>query len=172
MQPSLQELIDQLVRSGTLSPEMLAQVHRAMSDPRQLDELTRVLTEMGAADMGSGPPLNIADFYRGGTEPFELRWQLGAALPLPFGQLDHKTQFFVLFQEWTRREMEGMVALNGGRLAEAKRVFEECLLRARQIEVGELLARSYEGLGRVAEKEGLRTSARDYARMAAQARTV
>src|ERR1051326_6602871 len=141
MSQNLQQLIDQLANSGTMSPELLARVQAAMNDPSQLDEIISVLREMGADQIGSGPPLNIQDFYREGSESFTLRWPIGVSLPLPFAQLDRKTQFFVLFQEWTRREMEGSMALNAGQLDEAKKIFSECLERAQQIEVGELVAR-------------------------------
>ena len=170
MNQTLQQLIEQLASSGTISPELLARVKAAQNDPSKLDELISVLKEMGADQMGSGPTLNIADFYPEGTEPFTLRWPIGINLPLPFSQLDRKTQFFVLFQEWSRREMEGAMALNGGNIDEAKKIFNECLERAQQIEVGELVARSYEDLARIADKLGDRAAGRDYSRKAAQAR--
>jgi hypothetical protein len=170
MSQTLQELIEQLASSGTMPPELLQQVKAAMNDPSKLDEVLSVLKEMGADQMGSGPSLNIADFYRDGSEPFSLHWTLGVNLPLPFPQLDRKTQFFVLFQEWSRREMEGMMTLNGGRLEEAKQIFDECLQRAHQIEVGELVARSYEDLGRVADRLGDRAASRGYSQKAAEAR--
>lgn len=166
----LQQLIEQLASSGAMSPELMKQIQAAMNDESKLDELLDVLKGLGADQMGSGPPLAIGDYYRDGSEPYVLRWPLGAQLPMPFAQLDRKTQFFVLFQEWTRREMEGMMALTGGQIDSAKDVFEECLQRAREIEVGELVARSYEDLAKVADRLGDRAAGRDYSRKAVDAR--
>ncbi len=170
MAPTLEQLIEQLASSGNMSPELLRQVQAAMDDPAKLDEVINTLTTMGAHQIGSGPPLNIEDFYRDGSKLYKSPWPIAANLPVPFSQLDRKTQFFVLFQEWTRREMEGMMALSGGKLEEATKTFSECLERAQQIEVGELVARSYEDLGKVAEKLGDRAAGRDYSQKAAQAR--
>lgn len=170
MSQTLQQLIEQLASSGSMPPELLQHVQAAMHDPSKLDEVLSVLKEMGADQMGSGPPLNIEEYYRDGSEPYILRWPIGVNLPMPFAQLDRKTQFFVLFQEWMRREMEGAMAMNSGQTEEANNIFKECLERARQIEVGELVARSYDGLSRVADMLGDRAAGRDYSRSAAQAR--
>jgi hypothetical protein len=166
----MEELIKQLAASGTMSAELLRQVQEAMADPTKLDEVLAALTSLGANEIGNGPPLIIADFYREDTKPYKSRWPIAASLPMPFSQLDRKTQFFVLFQEWTRREMEGAMMLNSGELAEATSTFDECLERAQQIEVGELIARSYEDLGKVADKAGDRAAGRDYSQKAAHAR--
>jgi len=170
MAQTLEDLIRQLAESGTMSPELLSQVQQAMNDPSRLDEILKVLRDLGADQMGS-PTLNIADFYQEGTKPYHSRWPIAADLPIPFSQLDRKTQFFVLFQEWTRREMEGSMALNAGQTQEATNIFKECLARAQEIEVAELVARSYEGLCRVSERLGDRTAARSYSQKAVQART-
>ena len=170
MAQDLQQLIEQLISSGAMSPELTQKIQAAMNDESKLDEILEALEEMGADQMGSGPPLNIADYYREGSKPYVLRWPMGVNLPMPFAQLDRKTQFFVLFQEWTRREMEGMMALNGGQIEQAKKTFDECLQRAREIEVPELVARSYEDLAKVADRQGDRTAGRDYSQKAAQAR--
>jgi len=167
----LRQLIEQLASSGTMSPELVQKIQAAMNDESKLDEVLEVLKGMQADQMGSGQPLNISDYYREGTGRYTLRWPLAANLPMPFTQLDRKTQFFVLFQEWTRREMEGMMALNGGQIEQAKNVFNECLERARDIDVAELVARSYENLARVADRLGQRNEGRDYSRKAAKART-
>src|ERR1700730_13676946 len=107
MSQNLQQLIEQLASSGAISPELLQQIQAAMATPAQLDEVLAARKTLGADQMGSGPPLNIEDFYRDGGKSFTLHWSIGVNLPMPFPQLDRKTQFFVLFQEWTRREMEG-----------------------------------------------------------------
>jgi hypothetical protein len=170
MSTDLKNLLEQLTASGALSPEHERLIRAAMNDPSRLDEALQALADAGADKMGSGPPLNIEDFYREGAEPFKLQWPIGVSLPMAFAQLDRKTQFFVLFQEWTRRELEGLSALNGGLLQEAAEVFDECLQRAQQIEVGELVARSYENLAKVAENLGKREACRDYSLKAVQAR--
>jgi Tetratricopeptide repeat len=169
MSQSLEELIAQLAASGQIPPELLKQIQGAMDDPAKLDAVLSALKGMGADQMGSAP-LNIEDYYREGRGLYALRWPIGVSLPMAFERLDRKTQFFVLFQEWTRREMEGSMALNGGQIEEAKSIFEECLERAQQIEVGELEARSYEGLARVADRLGDRAAGREYSNKAAQAR--
>lgn len=133
------------------------------------EEIIALLQSLGA-DEGGSTPLNMEDHYVAGDTRFERRWPLGVALPLPFEELDHKTQFFVLFAEWTRREMEGGYALNNGDPAGAKATFEECLERARQLGVGELLARSHEGLARVASVTNDRTNERNHLKQAVAAR--
>src|SRR3954451_13824539 len=80
---------------------------------------------------------------------------------MPFAELDHKTQFYVLFQEFTRRELEANTVRNGGDLPTAQALFAECLARAQQLDVAELRARSHEGLASVHEMAGDRNAARD-----------
>jgi hypothetical protein len=147
----------------------------AIDDPEVLDAITAMLKAEGAHEVGSGPPLNIEEFYREGARKFELRWALNPTvitmLPVPFSQLDRKTQFYVLFQEWTRRELEGMTALNGGQVDQAEGIFRECIQRGEQIEVGELVARSYEGLMRVAQRRGDRRAEQEWSNKAMAARS-
>ena len=133
---------------------------------------TNLLKGIGADQAGSGPPLNIADYYKPGPGQYVLGWQLGlnSPLPLPFDQLDRKTQFFVLFQEWTRRELEGMTLLNSGDVDGAESVFKECLERAQQLDVRELEARCYEGFMRVAQRRGSRSDELAWLHKAAAAR--
>jgi len=154
--PGLDRLLDDLIKTGKFSPDLAARVQAAMADPARLDEVLTELKTLGADQIGDGPPLEIGDYYRDGSRNYELRWELPSHLRLPisFSDLDRKTQFFVLFQEWSRREMEGMIALNEGRIAEAEAIFDECLARADQIEVDELRARTYEDLRRVAQRRG------------------
>jgi len=169
MSPTLEELLEQFASSGNMPPELLGRIQEAMNDPSKIDEVLEALKGMGA-DQLMAPPLNMADFYREGTKPYRLLWPIATPLPMSFEQLDRKTQFFVLFQEWSRREMEGAMALNAGQIEEAKLIFGECLQRARQIEVGELIARTYEDMKRIAERTGDRDAARQFSQSAAQAR--
>lgn len=168
----MQKMLEELLASSDVPVEVREAVKAAMSDPAKLDEAIAQLKAIGADQVGSGAPLNIADYYKPGPGQYELRWPLGANLPLPisFDELDRQTQFFVLFQEWTRRELEGMMLLNSGDLKGAEAVFEECLERARQIDVAELEARSYEGFMRLAQRRGDRNAEIAWMRKAADAR--
>lgn len=172
MDPMMQKKLADLLSSPDIPAAVRDSVMAAMADPARLDEALAQLRAMGADQIGSGAPLNIADYYVPGDTGYELRWPLGAELgpAITFDDLDRKTQFFVLFQEWSRRELEGMLLLNSGDSHGARAVFVECLERARQIEVRELEARSYEGLMRVAQLEGDRRAEADWLRKAAAAR--
>jgi hypothetical protein len=125
-----------------------------------------MLKSMGASDGGD----KIEDYYQPADTLFELRWPLGVTLPIAFDRLDHRTQFSVLFQEWTRRAMEGDYALQQGDAASAKLIFEECLARAKQLAVNELIARSYERLAKVAQRTGVRAQERKHLKAAMAAR--
>jgi len=165
----LQSMLQNLIESGNLTKEDAATLMQAANDPAAMELMLSKLKEAGAGDIGS-PPLDINQFYRDGTDMFELRWPIQASLPISFDQLDRKTQFFVLFQEWSRRELSGSVALNAGQIEEATSIFEECLARAQQLQVGELVARSYEGLMRVAERISDRKAASKWSKLAMKAR--
>lgn len=152
MADNFESLLMDLVKGGKASPELINQIRQAMYDPSRMDELTEILTGLGGAEIEE--PLEIADYYHEGDGRRLVRkYELGVPLPVPFEMLDRKTQFFTLFAEWQRREAEGMMTLTNGNLREAETIFEECLARAEQIEVGELRARSYEGLRRIAERK-------------------
>ena len=101
-----------------------------------------------------------------------MRWPLSPTLPLPvpFDQLDEATQFHVLFGEWTRREMEASQALYTGDPDGAESIFQECVERAKQLDVSELKARSFEGFMRVAQKRGDREAERKWIKAATEAR--
>jgi hypothetical protein len=171
MDPSMLKMLGDLLNSPDVPPEVRAAVTAAMADPAKLDEALAQLKAIGADQVGSGAPLNIADYYTPGSGKYELRWPLDASLlPIPFDDLDRKTQFFVLFQEWTRRELEGMMLLNSGDLKGAAAVFEECLERASQLQARELEARSYEGFMRVAQRQGDRSAELGWLRKATTAR--
>ena len=133
------------------------------------------LKSLGADQLqGESQVLKIADYYKEGEKKFELLWPLHPStqslLPFPFRELDRKTQFFSLFTEWSRRELEGTNTLNNGETSLAEKTFNECLQRAEQIEVYELMARSYEGLIRVAQKRGDRKAERDFSQKALEIR--
>ncbi len=171
MNPSMQRMLEELLTSANVPPEVKAAVTAAMADPAKLDEALAQLKAIGADQVGSGAPLNIPDYYKEGPDKYQLRWQLDhLPLPVAFDELDRKTQFFVLFQEWTRRELEGMMLLNSGDADGAETVFDECLERAKQIDVRELEARSYEGFMRVAQRRGDRSAESTWMRKAVAAR--
>ena len=56
------------------------------------------------------------------------------------------------------------------RVDEAEQIFHECAECAEQLQVNELLARSYEGLMRVAQKRGDRDSERQWSQRAVATR--
>jgi len=143
-----------------------ALIQELMALPPGYPGLDRIIAKLTAAggDQPASPPLNIDDFYRPGGEPYTLRWPLApptlALLSMPFDALDHKTQFYVLFQEWTRVENEATMARIRGDLERARTLFEECLARAGQLDVPELKARSHEHLASVYEMAGDHQAAR------------
>ena len=171
---SIKELIEEMMLTGKMPAELLELVNRGALDPAKLDEMLSQLKEMGADQVGSGAPLNIADFYKPGFEKYEQRWELSPNLPLPvpFDDLDRKTQFFVLFQEWSRREFDGLTRLNAGDVDGADDIFDECVDRAKQIDVPELEARSYENKKRAAQRRGDRKGELEWSNRAAAARQV
>jgi hypothetical protein len=149
---------DQLVDPGL--------IQELMALPPDYPGLDRILAKLtaGAGAQPASQPLNIEDFYRPGVERYTLRWPLApptlAFLPVPFDALDHKTQFYVLFQEWTRVENEATMARIAGDLGRARTLFKECLARAKQLHVRELKARSHENLASVYEMAGDQQAAR------------
>jgi hypothetical protein len=165
---TLQRLVDgDLVTPSELEGILAA----AAADPSLQAEVAALLEQAGATSLPS-PPLDIGALYPGGEGPYALEWPLAApgGLPLPFEQLDRKTQFFVLVNEWSYREMQGWAALNSGAVDLAEATFAECLERAVQLEVGELKARSYGGLQAVEERRGRQDEALKYSAMALAAR--
>jgi hypothetical protein len=166
----LERLIEHFVETGALDPSLVQRLV-AIDDEAAMDRILAKLKALGA-DEGPSPPLNIADHYRPGTAKYQLQWPLSPTLrlPVPFDRLDRQTQFYVLFGEWSRRELEANQALCMGDTAGAQAVFEECLARAEQLDVAELKARSYEGLVRVAQKRGDPQAARRWLDAALAAR--
>jgi hypothetical protein len=159
----LEVRLDRMLASQELDPSLMEEL---MALPPGYPGLDRILTKLSAVvgDQPASPPLDIDAFYRPGATPYALHWPLApptlAVLPMGFEALDHKTQFYVLFQEWTRRELAANQALNAGDLTTAQAVFEECLARAEQLDVAELRARSHEGLATVYDKVNDRNAAR------------
>ena len=155
----LDRLMREMIETGNLDPAALEALLRS-ADPATVARLTKLLKDAGADEVGYGAPLSIADFYHEAPGKFSLRWPSGEFPPgmLPagytFDDLDRKTQFFCLFADWSRRELEGMSKLNSGAIGDAEAIFNECVERAQQLDVNELLARSYEDLMRVAEMRG------------------
>lgn len=141
----------------------------ALAMSGQADEVMAELEAMGAKDVGS-KTLVIEDHYVDGPEPYRLRWPVQFPLPLPFDELPRDVQFSVLFGEWSRREMEGTSAMLEGRNDDARAAYRECLERAQQIDVKELVARSHEGLARLASKLNDRALERQHLKAAIAAR--
>ncbi len=167
------EILQRVVETGKISSEDVESVMReAREHPEKLDAINETLRKVGAHEVGSGAPLNAADYYVEGVEKYSLLYdlRLPIRLPIPFEDLDRKTQFCVLFMEWSRRELEGMMALNSGDVSLASSIFQECEKRASQLGVGELVARSYEGRMRCAQRLNDAKEERKWLRAAHDAR--
>ncbi len=162
----LQHILNNLLEAGLLTTEEADALKQGASNPEAFE---LILKKFQTAD--SIPPLGPEQYYREGTQRFELIWPLRAALPLPFDKLDRKTQFFVLFQEWARRELDGTAVLNSRQPEDANPIFDECIARAQQLQIGELIARSYEGRMRVAEKLSDRKVVGKWSELAMKARS-
>jgi hypothetical protein len=146
-------LLDRLGQ-GDSSPEIIAELRRLAGDPVQLNHILEEMKARGLLDEIAANTMRPEDYYVDKPEKFELQWQLQQQLGIPFERLDRKTQFLVLFTEWTQRDLDGIQLRDGGDLEGAEAVFRECLQRAKQLDVDELVARSYEDLMRVAEQAG------------------
>jgi hypothetical protein len=163
-------LLEKFAQTGEMDPALMQHMS-SLTDPDAIERITKKLEEMGANE-GASPPLQAKDYYRPSNTEYKLKWPLSSSLtlPLPFDELDEEIQFHVLFSEFIRREMEATQALFGGDTAGAESTFQECLERAKQIDVGELKARSYEGFMRIAQKNGDRTAERKWIAAAKNAR--
>jgi hypothetical protein len=166
------QALQRLVDGDSVAPSELEAILAAAAADPSLQAEARALLEQAGATSLPNPPLDIGALYPGGDGPYAVGWPLVAPgeLPLPFEQLDRKTQFFVLVNEWSYREMQGWAALNSGSVDLAEATFAECLERAVQLEVGELKARSYGGLQAVEERRGRQDEALKYSAMALAAR--
>lgn len=166
----LEGLLDEFTETGVMPDGLLEQLGQ-IDDPALMDRLLARLKEAGADELGSRPTLEIADHYVDGTEPYSLWWPLagpGLSLPVPFEELDRPTQFHVLWAEFSFRLTEAGALRNSGQLDEAQAVFQECLERASQLDVGVLKEQAYEGLMTVAERRGDRDGAKRYLHLAQQ----
>lgn len=152
--------LESMVASGEVPAEMIEIINAAIEDPSKMGDVVGTIEGMLGGHVAPEPPMDIEDYYREADGSlYELKWAIGEAHPLSrheigFFDLDRKTQFFVLFTEWQRRETEGMAQLLGGQVDAARDTFQECLARAEQIDVDELRARSYERLSRVEQQSG------------------
>jgi tetratricopeptide (TPR) repeat protein len=138
-------LVQEAVETGAHAREVM-DVLDAMSPDERQDLMTA---------FGVRPP-RFEDYYEEKPGRFELRWPLLARSPLPrpFDDLDRRTQFALLFGDWWTRAREVQDALTRGDVAEAESICAECVERALQLDVGALLALSFEGHLQVAEKRG------------------
>lgn len=163
--------IQEMVSTGHYpgGKEQMQQDVMSLVQAGEADEVMAMLNDMGANE-GGRAVLNINDHYRSGTQLYELRWPVAFPLPVPFEELDRPTQFSVLFGDWSRREAEASYTRNQGDNTSAQFIFEECLARAQQIEVPELIARSYEGLATVAARLNQRAEEVRYLKRAVAAR--
>ena len=163
-------LLERFAQTGEMDPALMQHMS-SLTDPAAIDRITKKLEEMGANE-GASPSLQAKEYYRPRDTKFNLKWPLSPSLPLPvpFDELDPEVQFHVLFSEFIRRELEAMRALTGGDIAGAQSTFQECLERAKQLNVGELQARSYEGFMRISQKNGDRTAERGWITAAQNAR--
>ena len=151
----LEAMIEKLVQGDQVDPQLITLLS-SLNDPALIEKGLAKLKEMGADEVA--PIMNIADYYQPRNIKYELKWPLSTSLPVAFDRLDEATQFHVLFAEWTRREMQGSFALNNGDLVTAESTFNECLERAEQLAVPELMARSYEGFMQIAQRSGDRAA--------------
>lgn len=167
----IEAALEKFAQTGEMDPALMQQL-ASLNDPAAMDRVMAKLKDIGATEGGS-PPLQAKDFYRPRKTKYKLKWPLSSSIPLPvpFDELDPETQFHVLFSEFTRREMEATQALYAGDTTSAETIFQECLDRAKQLGVGELKARSFEGFMRIAQKNGDRTAERKWINEAKKTRT-
>jgi hypothetical protein len=165
----VQKLLDQ-VGQGNVTRDVISRLMQLATNPAHMERILKVMKEMGLDQIE--PLADIGDYYVKKPGGFALRWPLSSkASSDVFGVLDRKSQFFVLFTEWSVREVEATQLLNQGDASGAEAVYRECLARAEQIEVAELIARSYEGLMRVAQRLGQSRTAVEWSRKAEAVRT-
>lgn len=168
--------IKQAMREFTRTGQYPGGIDKLKADVTELtlsgegDEVAAILEAAGGME-GGDEVLNIQEHYRPGDgRPFQLRWPIEFPLPLPFEELDRPTQFSVLWGEYSRRMLEGSHAVLEGDAAQARAIYAECLERAQQLDVPELIARSHEGIARAAAKGNQRSEERKHLKLAVAAR--
>ena len=162
----IERMLEQFGETGSM-PDGLMEKLAQIDDPDLMARLVEKMKAMGGEEVGSGPALNIKDYYVDGTEPYSLLWPLSPNLPLPmpFDDLDRATQFHVLWGENSRRLTEATALSSSGKLDEAEAAFRECLERADQLDVPVLKAKAYEGLMNVSQRRGDRQAAERYLKL-------
>jgi hypothetical protein len=168
--------IEQAMREFTRTGHYPGGIDKLKADVTDLilsgegDDVMAILEAAGGKE-GGDEVLNIKDHYRPGDgRLFELRWPVEFPLPLPFARLDRPTQFSVLWGEYSRRMLEGSQAVLDGDPGQAHAIYAECLERAQQLDVPELIARSHEGIARAAAKGNQRSEERKHLKLAIAAR--
>lgn len=153
----IEAMLEKFAQTGEMDPELLQRIS-TVSDQAAVERITKKLEEIGASEDSDSPGLDSRDFYRPRKTKYKLKWPLSPVVQQhvmgPFDELEPEDQFHVLFIEFTRRAIEARRALDAGDIATAEATFQECLERAKQLEVGELEVRSYEGLMLIAERHG------------------
>jgi len=154
----IDSMLRRLIESGMIPPELVQMLRKAQESPDLMNHLLEKLAPIvGSAAQDT---LDPESYYQDGDgSKFTTLWPLSNDNPVVirgyrFDDLDRKTQFQVLFAEWSRRESDGLMALAAGDFEGAEATFRECVERGTQIQVAELRARSYEDLARVAERRG------------------
>ena len=168
--------IKQAVREFTRTGQYPGGIDKLKADVTALtlsgegEEVMAILEAAGGKE-GGDEVLNIQEHYRPGDgRLFQLRWPIEFPLPLPFEELDRPTQFSVLWGEYSRRMLEGSHAVLEGDAGHARAIYAECLERAQQLDVPELIARSHEGMARAAAKGNQRSEERKHLKLAVAAR--
>jgi len=72
LDPAMTKLLEQLLSSPDIPAQLKDTVTAAMSDPAKLDDALAQLQALGADQVGSGPPLSIADYYVDGVGLYQL----------------------------------------------------------------------------------------------------
>jgi hypothetical protein len=122
------------------------------------------------AAAGEWPAPDPAALYRDGPGELALMFPLPEELAsLPWASLSRRNRFYVLVAAWARREADGIGLLRSSLADQASEAFQECLIRAQQLQSPELVARSYHDLAELATAVGDEDAARRWREAAAHA---